>query len=419
MTDTANYLQVGEHLFDYIYNCRCCGKETLTPFLDLGKQPLANSFHKQDETLQNYPLKVNVCATCWHSQLSIVVNPEHLFKNYIYVSGTTDTLRDYFDWFAMWSYMTWNKITGQNACRVLDIASNDGTQLDAYKVLGCETYGVDPAENLAPIAVAKGHTIDIAYWSEQASFFHAPRSFDIIVAQNVFAHVNNIMDFLMGCKRVLSLNGLLFIQTSQADMFKNGEFDTIYHEHLSFFSVNSMKTICERVGLVLNRVDQTNIHGKSYVFTIGMAQHLPSNIQEHLDKEKAEGRENLKTYQDFGVNALKTVDNLAKAVQAYRIGGRKVVGFGAAAKGMTLLNAGGIDLEYIVDENPRKQGLLSPGMDIPIVSPDVLAGDPEKSLIIVPLAWNFADEIYDKAHTLRPKASDTFLEYFPKLRVYQ
>ena len=172
--------------------CLACGGKDLRTILDLGNQPLANNYHANIEQ-EEFSLKLNLCTTCYHLQLSYIVNPDLMFKNYLYVSGTSQTLKDYFEFFAH-KTLEYNN----TAKTVLDIACNDGTQLDFYKKLGLETFGIDPAKNLHETAVSKGHTIVCDYFNTTTVPCFEGRTFDIITAQNVFAHTKYTVDFLAG-----------------------------------------------------------------------------------------------------------------------------------------------------------------------------------------------------------------------------
>jgi len=246
-----------------IHRCLCCESDDLELVIDLKYQPLVNNLLSRiDEHFDRYPLQLNFCKKCSHLQLSHYVNPNLLFKNYLYVSGTTKTLRDYFEWFAV--YVTKGLARPLN---VLDIACNDGSQLDALKSLGHNTFGIDPAQNLYPIS-SKNHRIVCDYLNyDSISSFGV--KFDLIIAQNVFAHVIDPLEFLRLCSNFLTPEGKLYIQTSQAEMLEKGQFDTIYHEHLSFFSEQSMNTLVERIGdLQITEYQTTPIHGGSHLFRI-------------------------------------------------------------------------------------------------------------------------------------------------------
>jgi len=211
--------------------CLACGDKNLKLALTLGIQPLANNFNKIIAEEPEYPLAVNLCTNCFHLQLTHVVDPEIIYRNYSYVSGTSQTYQDYMWWFAKWCREYTNKYRGGT---VLDIGCNDGTQLDYFNKLGYKTYGVDPAENLHKTSTDKGHQVVCGFWNEQSIGNLDNRQFDIVVAQNAFAHNPDPLTYLKLLSPLLKDDGVFFIQTSQADMVRNGEFDTIYHEHVNF-----------------------------------------------------------------------------------------------------------------------------------------------------------------------------------------
>lgn len=413
--------------YNEVTDCRCCGSNDLTQYLDLTDQPPANSYHDLGEVIQEYPLKALICANCYHSTLSIVINPDLLYRDYAYVSGTSKTLRDYFDWFAKITEAIIKQVNPQaKDLKVMDIACNDGSQLDSFLELGWNTYGVDPARNLWPITQMKGHKVICDYWTPTIAQ-KINRKYDALVAQNVFAHTDDIMSFLLACKEGMHEKSVLFIQTSQSEIFVNNEFDTMYHEHLSFFTVNSMKAVCERAGVSLREVFKTKIHGTSYVFVIMLDDTgLPdSNIENAISAEKALGLYNLATYTDFAKNAQRIVKDLKEKVDELKGMGYVTIGLGAAAKGMTVLNMGQIQLDTIIDENELKIGKYTPGQNIHIQDFEMLDRDtcfPNSSaqnskIAFVPLAWNFYDELREKIKLRRNNENDVFVKYFPKLEI--
>ena len=379
--------------------------------LDLGQQPMANSFlNKEDEPELTFPLVLNLCRDCYHLQLSHAVNPDLLFKNYLYVSGTSQTLRDYFDWFAN-ETLTYNP----DAKSVLDIACNDGSQLNSFKALGLKTYGVDPATNLHAIS-SKEHEVICDYFTQEY-VAHYMNRVDIITAQNVFAHNDYPLDFLRQCRAIMHDASVLFIQTSQADMVRNNEFDTIYHEHLSFFCANSMNELAKRAGLHLIDIRKTPIHGNSYVFVFSKVAGDTSKVDAFLREERDAGLNTPATYVEYARRAQQAVKDLKDSIVAYRAEGFVIAGYGAAAKGMTLLNYGNLSLDFIIDDNPLKQGRYSPGMHIPVVSIDELSKYEQQNIAFVPLAWNFFNEIKGKIKSKRDHNDDVFIKYFPNLEI--
>jgi hypothetical protein len=335
-----------------------------------------------------------------------------MFKHYLYVSGTTQTLKDYFDLFAK---KTLEYVP--NAKNILDIANNDGTQLDSYKKLGLKTYGIDPATNLYNEAVSKGHEVICDYFNTN-TVQKFTNKFDIITAQNVFAHNKYTVDFLTSCKTLMHDDSVLFIQTSQANMVLNNEFDTIYHEHLSFFNTNSMKALVERCGLVLSDVFKTDIHGTSYVFVITKKDLGKTGTQEMIQFETERGLYDILTYPSYALKCYKATFDLKHKLEELKAQGYTLIGYGAAAKGNTLLNFGKIKLDVIIDDNPLKQNLLTPGMNIPIVSSDYLLELEEtQKTAFIPLAWNFYKEIKTRIKDKRNNSNDLFIKYFPKLEI--
>lgn len=390
-----------------ILECVACGSSDLKSVLDLGKQPLANSFKlNQNDVQAEYPLAINHCEHCYHVQLTHSVNPKLMFEDYLYVSGTSKTMHQHFEDFVSVVEMFHHK-----AMTVLDVGCNDGTQLDYFKKFGFQTFGVDPAKNLHE-ETNKRHRVYCGWFNDDYAK-SAHRKFDVITAQNVFAHGPEPIEFLKIAKQVLADDGLLFIQTSQATMIQNGEFDTIYHEHVSFFNTCSMRELCLRVGLHLQDVIYMPIHGTSYVFVIGKNPAKSDNVGFNIEAERKDGLFDDATYVDYAAGAHKIINDLKEMLHDTQ---RPVIGYGAPAKGMTLLNYGKINLDFIIDDSPLKQNRFTPGMSIPIYSSDHLDRIYENALF-VPLAWNFYNEITDKIKTKRPNHDDLFCRYFPEVRI--
>jgi len=375
---------------EQLNTCLACGNELIFELLNLGNQPLANSY-LEDRNMpeDDYPLRLNHCPECNHLQLSHAVDPSVLFKHYVYVSGTTKTLRDYFDSFVdiVQEYTSGN--------RVLDIACNDGSQLDSFKAKGYQTYGIDPAENLYSLSSAN-HTVVCDFLNARA-LEKLNSQFDVIVAQNVLAHNDYPAEFLLLCKQSLAPGGRIFIQTSQADMVENLEFDTIYHEHLSFFCVESFCALARRVGLKVIDIRRTPIHGTSFVFVLSNDESDSDRSDEFIQREQPRTMYMLRKYAE---NAEHFINNIKSTLRQYKLAGFTLVGYGAAAKGNTILNYGQIELDWIVDDNPLKQGLFTPGMRIPIKPSSSLVN--QEKLLVIPLAWNFYAEIKKRVLAVNP-----------------
>jgi SAM-dependent methyltransferase len=393
--------------------CLCCGSQHLELTLDLGVQPMANSFlESEDDKELTFPLVLNRCTECSHLQLSHAVDPDLLFRNYLYVSGTSQTLKDYFDWFAN---LVFDYYQGTPKS-VLDIACNDGTQLDSFKARGLTTYGVDPATNLHPIS-SKNHEVILDYFTAEHVEGLKAKNIDIINAQNVFAHNSYPLEFLRQCKEIMHDGSVLFIQTSQADMVKNNEFDTIYHEHLSFFCANSMNELAKRAGLNLIDITKTPIHGNSYVFVFSKHPSTDGRVEQVLADERAAGLQDPQTYVEYARRAQQVVVDLKETIAEYRSLGYVIAGYGAAAKGMTLVNFGNIHLDFIIDDNPLKQGKFTPGTHDPVESIDILKECEDLNVAFIPLAWNFFTEIRSNIKRKRDKEGDVFVRYFPTISI--
>lgn len=390
-------------------NCICCDGKELIQVLDLKDQPLANSYQGVGEVLDKFPLKLNLCNTCYHLQLSHIVNPDLLFKNYLYVSGTTKTLLGYFDWFAAFV-----KEYSPESKTILEIACNDGSQLNSFKNHGYKTFGIDPAENLHKLST-KNHTVICDYFDKK---HFVNQKFDIIVGQNVFAHNENAKKFLDDCYELMHDDSYLLIQTSQAEMIVNNQFDTIYHEHISFFNINSFNELVKRTQLFLVDVIKTPVHGTSYLFVLSKINKRPNLIKNLIDLEKSYGLLSSKLYKTYETNVNNIVDEFKKLITYYRENNYKIIGYGAAAKGNTFLNFADVKLDYIIDDNRLKQGLYTPGTNIEIV--DVLILNTYKDtdkILFIPLAWNFFDEIKSRILKVRDNSNDLYVKYFPKVTV--
>ena len=391
--------------------CLCCDSTDIEILLDLNNQPLANSYHKEDEVLDEYPLGVNICNNCYHIQLTHVVNPDLLFKDYLYVSGTTKTLHDNMKWFV--DYVLETTIWGKGNS-VLDIACNDGTQLNYFKEKGFKTFGIDPAENLHKLS-SENHKVICDYFN--ADKFD--RQFDVITAQNVFAHNSNPKEFLEHCDELMHDESVLYIQTSQAEMILNNQFDTIYHEHVSFFNINSMNELVKRTNLTLTDVIKTPVHGISYLFRFTKNTFEGRRkVFNEIEVERQRGLLSKKTYVEYKTNITKLVSDFKELVKNSKREGFELIGYGAAAKGMTFLNFADVELDYILDDNKLKHHLYTPGTNVPIKPNGFLKQYKESDKILfIPLAWNFYDEIQERILKTRDNKNDWFLRYFPEVKL--
>jgi SAM-dependent methyltransferase len=394
-----------------IISCLACGSNDLYPYIDLGYQALANDYVTEPQKQPSYPLAVNMCKNCYHSQLGVAVDPDLLYKNYLYVSGTSTTLQKYFEWFV-------TKVENGDGRKlsVLDIASNDGSLLAEFRKRGHSVLGVDPATNLMPLAALKGVETINNYWTEDFART-LDKKFDVVVSMNVLAHNADPLDFVRGVTHVLNPEGRFFVQTSQSEIFRNFEFDTIYHEHHSFFTTRSFRALFDRCGLNIANAEKVPVHGNSYLVEVKKEQQ-PGGSKTFDDMMALEDEWNyfdMKTYADFQARISNLAEITLSEAARLRSQGFKLVGYGAAAKANTFLNYSNLALDYIIDENPMKIGLYTPGRNIEIKGPNILATETNKLAIFI-TAWNFSDEIVSKVKTIRNNQNDTFFTYFPSVR---
>ena len=400
--------------YTHVSTCRICQSRNLMPILDLNEQPLANNFTFEKNDLKKFPLLLERCRNCNHTQLNYIVSPEEMFSHYLYASGTSKTIVEYFTWLAKKCTDEATKITNN----VLELASNDGTQLDCFKLLGWNTYGVDPAVNISKMAIEKGHHIYNGFWGVNNFSIPIP---DIIIAQNVFAHVPDPVLFIKACVEIMTDNTKLYIQTSQCNMYITGEFDTIYHEHLSFFTGHSFKKIADISGLNIINFETTPIHGTSFLVTMqkGSEKTHCQQLWERINYEKNLGMDEDFFWIRYRCKAYNVIewlkDNYFPLKDKYTL-----AAYGAAAKGMTLLNH--INLPYIsfiVDDSTLKQNTFSPGQNIPVL-PTLYLEKNKNPLAILILAWNFFDEIVKNIRKLRANCTTTTLVIrpFPKQIIY-
>lgn len=403
----------------YLESCLCCGSHKLRTVLDLGDQPLANSYSTTpDAVLPTYPLQINVCAHCWNAQQAFCVDRAEIFSNYAYVSGTSGTLQRYFEWFAQ-------RLAAAlpAGAAMLEIAANDGSFLKRAQAHGLACLGIDPAQNIVEGAQAAGLPILCGFWPGAAE--DIAERFDAIVCMNVVAHVDDPLSFVRAGRDRLKPGGVILIQPSQARIFGNGEFDTCYHEHVSFFNTRSIAALAEKLGLALYGTALVNIHGDSPLFILGHRDAPPHAallttfhegefaINEALEEYDARIRLfDWSTYEAFAQKTRAVLDNLTQLVQAYRDKGYEIVCVGAAAKAMTVINASGIRPDRFLDESPLKIGTYAPGSGAPV---DSLArcADIGRPALFVVTAWNFREELVAKMKRFGAPADSVFYSYFP------
>jgi SAM-dependent methyltransferase len=379
-------------------HCRSCGSTELSIFLSLGNLPLSDGFLEPKQLIENeprYPLDVAFCSTCSLVQILETVPPEELFgADYPYFSSFTDTLLRHSE--ANVNERIVERKLGNDSL-VVELASNDGYLLQYYKARGVPVLGIDPAPG--PVAAARAKGIDTLQAFFGADFAQKlateGRRADVIHANNVLAHVADTNGFVAGIATLLKDDGVAVIECPYVkDLIEHGEFDTIYHEHLCYFSVTALRALFERHGLHITRVVPLTIHGGSLRVFVEKQNRPEPSVQEYLDSEQRLGMNRLDYYKDFSTRVTQIRTELNELLQGLKERKARIVGYGAAAKGTIMLNYVGIGqetLDFVVDRTTHKLGRYIPGVRLPIASPErVLAEQPDYVLI---LPWNFKDEI--------------------------
>lgn len=381
-------------------SCRACGDTHLKQFLSLGPTPLANSFLQTEDEFEHeisYPLDVYFCKSCSLVQLLDVVDPGLLFRHYIYVTGTSDTIADHNMRYAQ-TVVDFLKLGKEDL--VVEVASNDGSLLKYFKKHGVKTLGIEPATNIAEIASANGiETINQFFNSSTAQQVRMSHGLTkAVIGNNVLAHVNEPRDFLRGCKMLLAETGLVIIEVPYLKEFLDRlEYDTVYHEHLCYFSVNTLLRLCDEVGLSIIRIDHVPVHGGSLRMYAGRQKdynHHAPDVQDLAEKERGLGLTQYDKYERFARDVEDNRRKILTLLRSLKEAGKTIAAYGAPAKGNTLLNYCGITsdlISYTVDKNPLKVGLYTPGVHIPVLSATTLLEHQPDYVLI--LAWNFADEI--------------------------
>ncbi|MBI3103886.1 class I SAM-dependent methyltransferase [Candidatus Daviesbacteria bacterium] len=400
--------------------CRACGSHDLLTFLQLGPTPVPNGFLKSDhrhKAEKFYPLDVCFCKNCGLVQLAHVVSPKVMFKNYVYIPSTSETMRTHF---ASLAQQAIKKAGAKEEDLVLDIGSNDGTLLSSFKKQKMKVLGVDPAENLAKKANKEGiNTICALFTKSLAKKIRKDMGrIKIITATNVVAHVHNLDDFLEGIKTLLSDDGLFIAEFPYLlDLIEKVEFDTIYQEHLSYFSITPFDKLIKSHDLNLIDVERLPVHGGSVRVFVSKKGTTGLKVKQLLQLEQKKKLLSPETYLRFRRKVDKIRHELVQQLWDLRLQGKSIVGYGASAKGNVMLNycrIGPETLDYIVDSIPYKQGKFTPGMHIPIFPESKLLEDqPDYTLL---LAWNFAQEIIKKQAQYR-KRGGKFILAIPKLTI--
>ncbi len=401
--------------------CRICGGADFHPILSLGHTPLANALLSEgDLTLDEpaFPLDLVVCRTCTLVQITLSVPPERLFSHYVYFSSFSDAWVAHAKRIADHLVAT-RGLTAQSL--VVEVASNDGYLLQHYQAAGVPVLGIEPAQNIAAVAEQRGIPSIVRFFGrELASELRGQgRTADVIHANNVLAHVPDLTGVVAGFATLLAPRGVVVVEAPYVrDMIDHGEFDTIYHEHLCYFSLTALVRLCADQGLTIVDVERLPTHGGSLRVC---AEHAGATVSPTvgalLHEEREWGVDRPSRYDQFAADAARIREDLVRTVRDLRATGARVAAYGAAAKGNTLLNFCGLtadDLEFVADRSTHKHGKYTPGAHLPILPAEALVDrQPDATLL---LAWNFADEILAQQAAYRQRGG-RFIVPVPRVEI--
>ena len=392
-----------------VTSCRICGNVHLYKYLKLKPIHIINKFTAKPSLKKTYPLEVLFCPVCSLSQLSVVVYPQLMFADYSYRSSVSEPMILHFAELAkkLKTIYVGNKTILSSSIKAIDIASNDGVLLEQYKKNGFQSLGVDPAQNLALEASIKGLLTLPAYWSENTAQI-VQKQFGkshIINASNVFAHVDNLHDFMRGIVRVLDVDGIFCIEVPHVlNYLQSVEFDTTYHEHVSYMSVHAIEYLYKQHGLEIIDIEELSVHGGTIRVIAGFKNRrvISPNVRKLLVKEQEMGLLLARTYQAFNKRVQFEIKRCNNEISKNLKAKKKIVFFGASAKGTVLLNNLNLKniskIKYVVDETPEKLHLWIPNLQLFVISIDELKEINPEVLFITP--WNFSPAIIDKTRYL-------------------
>jgi SAM-dependent methyltransferase len=402
--------------------CRSCGRPLTVTFCDLGLSPPSNALIEPAAVAQGeyvYPLHAYACGTCFLVQLEMFETPEEIFRDYAYFSSYSTTWLEHAERYVKTMIAERGIAPGK---RVVEIASNDGYLLQYFRTAGIEVLGIDPAENVAAVARERGvPTLAEFFGVALAKRVRAESGpADLMICNNVLAHVPDINDFVGGLAELLAPDGFVTIEFPHLMRQIAGlQFDTIYHEHFSYLSLRALRPLFARHGLEIFDVDELPTHGGSlrvYAAHTGARPVMPA-VAAGERAERAAGLEEVATYAAFAASVVGIKHAFLRFLLAARAEGKTVAGYGAAAKATTLLNYSGVRgdlIAYVADKSPHKQGRLIPGVRVPIVAPEHLRIKPPDYVVIFP--WNIAGEIRAELADLRA-AGTRFVLAVPALTI--
>lgn len=385
----------------YTNVCRFCGNQLNTTFVDLGMSPLANSFVKEEDLSRSetfYPLHALVCGKCFLVQLNYIHVPQDIFSDYAYFSSYSESWLQHAREFASKAV---SKFRPGSDYRIIEIASNDGYLLQYFKEMDLTVLGIEPSANTAACAVKKGIPTIVDFFGTRLarSLVSQNQETDLVIGNNVLAHVPEINDFVKGMKIILKPYGTIVMEFPHLlKLIERNQFDTIYHEHYSYISLLAADKIFRAHGLCIYDVEEIPTHGGSLRIYAGhegvFAEKVSCSVKKVINDEIEFGLNRLETYGRFYEKVRRTKYNILELLIKIKSNNKEIAGYGAPAKGNTLLNYCGIGPEFIsytVDRNPYKQGKYLPGTHIPVFSPEKIRETKPDYVFVLP--WNLSDEI--------------------------
>ena len=399
-------------------NCRVCNTK-IHKFFSLGEMPLVNAFLKKEDLLneKKFDLSVGFCQNCYLVQLMKTVNPKDLFSNYLYFSSVTKSIVDHS---RKTSKYFIKKFRLNSESLVLEIGSNDGVHLQFYKEKSINVLGIDPAKNIAKVANGKGIKTIPEFFSLKLAkkiFLQGVKA-NLVYGANVFAHVPEIVDFVKGVKTILNNSGTAIFEFPYVKGLLDNKFDTIYHEHIFYYSLIGLKNLLDSVGLEVYDVEHLEMQGGSLRIYISKKSEYPVTERvKNLEREEfRQGFDKLSTYNKINENVNKLKKELLVYLDKLKNEGKSIVAYGAPAKGMILLNFFGIKkyLDFIVDKSPVKQGLYTPGSHMYIYNPSRIRENSPDYLLILP--WNIVAEILMEYKWYK-KVGGKFIIPIPELQI--
>ena len=406
-------------------SCLFCGNQLSHTFVDLGMSPPCESYRTPDqhnEMEEFYPLHAYVCEKCFLVQLQEYITPENIFSDYAYFSSYSDSwlqhAKNYVE-------MAVERFQLNDQSQVVEIASNDGYLLQYFVAKGISSLGIEPAANIAKVAIKKGIPTVVKFFGQETAKeqFDKGLRADLLLGNNVLAHTPYLNDFVKGMKIILKPQGIITMEFPHLmRLMAENQFDTIYHEHFSYFSLMTVEKVFAAHGLTIFDVEELPTHGGSLRIyarhTENISQPVSEKVLELKSREEAAGFTSLETYFSFGEQVKETKRKLLDFLIKAKGEGKSIVGYGAPGKGNTLLNYCGIRtdfLDYTVDRSPYKQGLFLPGTHIPIFYPDKIQKTKPDYVLILP--WNLQEEIMKQMAYIRDWGGQ-FVVPIPEVKVY-